>query len=194
MVGKISTTSEKGFNRVQNMGIPKFEFYQKVIQYNIKLSNTLGEILNELNYEGESNKNSSLLILDLPKESELKKDNLTALNNQNQLYVFATTLVANGHLEIKVGTPFDIIFPSKETNKYIMCDVILKYVNVNPRYEIDYLPGGYTGICLLEFNNGIPEIISKLAYYGDKKDYSIHDILILTQKPILTEILKRLNN
>ncbi len=155
------------------------------------MNNQLGEIFVELDNKGELNKNPSILILDLPREADLKWGNLPKSNNLNQIFVFATTLVANGYLEIKVGTQFDIIFPAKEINNLINCNVSLKYVNVNPRYEIDYLPGGYTGICLLEFENGIPKnMIDKLAIYETPKDSLKNDVLILTQKSLLEEIMQ----
>jgi hypothetical protein len=126
----------------------------------------------------------SLLILDLPDESDLKKGNPVKINNPNQLYVFATTLIANGYLKIENNTHFEVIFSRKEPTDFVECNVVLKYVNVNPSYEIDYLPGGHSGLCLLEFPNGKPDILKKLGYYRSK-DYAKHDMLILTQKELL---------
>lgn len=156
------------------------------------MKNKLGEFFNELDNNGKLNNNPSLLLLEFPKESHLKLSNLPELNNVHQIFVLATTLVGNGYLEIKVGSHFNIIFPSKDTNSFINCNAILKYVNVNPRYEIDCLPGGYTGICLLEFKEGIPLIMEKLTNYGEKKDYSRHDTLVLTQMEVLDLIKKEI--
>lgn len=152
--------------------------------------NNIEEYFTYLNNIAELEKNPAILLLTLPKESHLKLGNLPKLDNANQIYVLATTVVSNGNLQIKRGTQFDVIFPSKDIRRYIECRIILKYVNVNPSYEIDYLPGGYTGICLLEFENGIPtDMISKLAKYDEKRNVLIHDNLILVQKVILDELL-----
>ncbi|MFH6989458.1 hypothetical protein ACHRVW_17090 [Flavobacterium collinsii] len=102
----------------------------------------IDEFFIELNNEGELKKYPSLLILDLPKETDIQKGNLKEPNSVNLLYVFATTVAGNGYLEIKVNTKFDIIFAKKNSNDFEECSVILRYVNMNPRYQIDYLPGG----------------------------------------------------
>ncbi|WP_264536976.1 hypothetical protein [Flavobacterium sp. N1736] len=149
----------------------------------------IDEFFIDLNSKDELKNYPSLLILDLPKETDIQKGNLSVPDNTNQLYVFATTVVGNGYLEIKTNTKFDIIFPRKNTNEFKECNVILRYVNVNPRHQIDYLPGGYTGLCLLEFPNGKPELFNRLKYYGEKKDYNKHDTLILTQRPVMEKLL-----
>ncbi|CAA9200767.1 hypothetical protein [Flavobacterium collinsii] len=149
----------------------------------------IDEFFIELNNEGELKKYPSLLIMDLPKETDIQKGNLKEPNSVNLLYVFATTVVGNGYLEIKVNTKFDIIFAKKNSNDFEECSVILRYVNMNPRYQIDYLPGGAIGLCLLEFPNGKPELFNKLKYYGEKKDYNKHDTIILTQRIVIEKLL-----
>ncbi|WP_374175264.1 hypothetical protein [Flavobacterium tructae] len=150
--------------------------------------NFIDEFFIDLNNEDELKNYPSLLILDLPKETDIQKGNLSVPDNTNQLYVFATTVVGNGYLEIRINTKFDIIFPKKCANEFEECNVILRYVNMNPRYQIDYLPGGSTGLCLLEFPNGRSELFNKLKYYGEKTDYNKHDTLILTQRPVIEKL------
>ncbi len=155
------------------------------------MTDNIGEFFINLNNIGELEKNPSILILELPNESQLKLGHLPKIDNVNQIFVLATTVVSNGYLEIKIGTRFDLIFPSKEIDDFVECSAILKYVNVNPRHEINHLPGGYTGICLLEFQNEIPdELLNKLATYDEKRDKLKHDTLILTQQDVLNKLLK----
>jgi len=149
----------------------------------------IGEFFINLNNIGELEKNPSILILELPNESHLKLGHLPKIDNVNQIFVLGTTVVSNGYLEIKIGTQFDIIFASKEINDFVECSAILKYVNINPGYEINYLPGGYTGICLLEFKSGIPiDMIEKLAPFDMHGGSSKIDTLILTQKSVMDKI------
>ncbi len=152
----------------------------------------IGEFFTELHTKNELKIFPSLLLLDLPRESDLKKGNFVKSINSNQFYVFATTLISDGNLEIKKNTKFDVLCSRKRPIDFVECDVVLKYINVNPRYEIDYLPGGYTGICLIEFKNGKPEILNKLAFFGEKKEYGKNDRLILTQKELLNKLLNKI--
>lgn len=145
----------------------------------------------QLNENRELKENPSILLLDFPRIIDLQKGNLPN-SMENAIYVFCTTVLSNGELDIHINTKFNSLIAYR-SNEYTQCNTILKYVSVNPSYEIDYLPGGYTGLCLLEFPDGKPDILKKLAVYGEKKDYSIHDTLILTQEAILKKILDELN-
>jgi hypothetical protein len=149
------------------------------------------EFFIELNNEYQLKNFPSLLLLDLPKESDLKKGNLTSPENPNQIYVFATTVVANGYLEIKTETKFDVIFSRKQPIDFVECNAILKFVNLNPRQQITSLSGGNTGMCLVEFTDGKPEILDKLGYY-ELKDYKKDDMLILTQKEVLHKLMNKM--
>ncbi|AMA49869.1 hypothetical protein [Flavobacterium covae] len=137
--------------------------------------------------EGLFDENKTLYLLDLPNADMLK--NIPVKPIKNELFVFA-----RGYNEdLKIGSLFNVIFPSKNPNEYIENLIELKYVSVNPKYEIDYLPKGYSGICLLKFQNEIPnEILKKLAGYDEKKDNQKHDTLILTQKAGLKKLLKEI--
>jgi len=129
----------------------------------------------------------SLYLLDVPRDEDLKK-NINVVPLENDFFVFA-----RGYNDkLKVNTKFDVIIPRRSINESIYCRSILKYVSVNPNYEIDYLPCGYSAIGLLEFPDGKPELLKRLAVFMEKKDYTIHDSLILTQKAILDKILSEL--
>lgn len=75
--------------------------------------NFIDEFFIELNNEDELKKYPSLLILDLPKVVDIQKGNLSVPDNPNQIYVFATTVVGNGYLEIKINTKLILCFQRK---------------------------------------------------------------------------------
>jgi hypothetical protein len=150
--------------------------------------NPLSEIIISLRSQDFYKGYYELSLLDIPTERVLSKGKPPAPGT-NEYYIFGTSF-----MDVPVGASFDVIFPYHHVEEYIHAASILKYVNVNHSYEIDYLPNGYSGICLIEFPNGKPDILKKLAVYGEKYDDSIHDTLILTQKPIIDKILIELNN
>lgn len=53
---------------------------------------------------------------------------------------------------------------------------------------------GYSGLCLLNFPQGKPDILKNIPVYGENKDYEKHDILILTQRAVLERIFDEYND
>ncbi len=152
------------------------------------MGHSINDIYLKLQSEGVFDENKTLYLLDLPTEDMIKS--ISVKSEQNELFVFARGYDD----EIKIGSTFNVVFPSRNPNQYVESLIELKYVSVNPKHEIDYLPKGNSGICLLKFQNEIPtEILNKLAGYDEKKDKQKHDTLILTQKKGLKELLKVLN-
>ena len=145
------------------------------------------EIYLKLQLEGVFDENKTLYLLDLSTEDMIKSISVKSM--QNELFVFARGY----NDDIKIGSTFNVVFPRRNPNRYFEILIELKYVSVNPNYEIDYLPKGYSAICLLKFRNEMPkEILKKLACYGEKRDKQKHDTLILTQKEGLNRLLKEI--
>jgi hypothetical protein len=119
----------------------------------------------------------TLYLIDLPSDAMLQRFQL--IPAENQLAVFA-----RGYSDtLRVGTQFDVLFPQKHPDDLVYCAVTLAYVSVNPGYEIDHLPHGYSGICFLEFEGDLPKaLLKKLAAYDCLKDPKVHDLLVLTQR------------
>lgn len=148
------------------------------------MKKSLSDTYLELQLEGLFDKNKTLYLLDLPNEYMLNSIALKPMDNE--IYVFARGY----NDDLKVGSTFGIMFPRKRVNDYIETIIELKSVSVNPKYKTDYLPKGYSGICLLKFSEGLPiEMLNKLASYDEKKDTQKHDTLILTQKESLDKLL-----
>jgi hypothetical protein len=128
--------------------------------------------------------NNILILHDFPTEM-LKKGKL----NEMILPTNSLFIGCRSNKDMKVDTEFDTLFSYKNVEKYIITKAILKYVSVNPSYEIDYLPYGYYGICLIDFPEGIPLMLNKL----NSENMVNYDLLFLTKKTILDETLKLYN-
>lgn len=144
----------------------------------------IGGIVFELFQSGFLEDKPDLLLVDIPREKDLLKGNTPKNINENELFVF------HPYYDIKINTTFDTLYAYQNIEKWVEVKCTLKYVSVNPSYEIDYIPAGYSAICLLEFENGIPEIAKKLPFYMDKKDPLKHDVLGLTQKTVLEKLIQ----
>lgn len=84
-------------------------------------------------------------------------------------------------VDIKTGEEFNVLFSHTDVENYVYTKAILKYTSVNRSYEVNYLPNGYAGICLIEFPNGLPALLKKLRP-EEEDDYALYDILYLTKK------------
>ena len=107
--------------------------------------------------------------------------------NINKLAISETTVFigCRSKENIKINTEFDVLFEYFNIENVIKTKAILKYVSVNPSYELDYLPYGYYGICLIEFPNGKPDLISVLKPENEK----CVNMLYLTQKGTMSKLL-----
>jgi hypothetical protein len=152
-------------------------------------SSYISEIIFELKQQNYFTNFPTLSLLDIPTAKELARGLNHIEVNKKEIFLFA----AADYTEIKKQTIFNTLIARTNIENTISCNVILKYVSVNPSYEIDYIPKGYSAICIFEFPDGKPEILNKLAIYGEKKDYSKHDTLILTQKEVLDKLLEEKN-
>jgi hypothetical protein len=146
----------------------------------------IGETMFKLNEKKYFNIHTTITLLDIPTKKEIERGLQDKVISSNEIFVFA----ASNYTDIKIETIFDTIIPIRNITAYLECSCILKYVSVNPSYEIDYIPKGYSAICLFEFPDGKPDMLNKLAYYGEKKDYTKHDTLILTQKAVMDKLLE----
>lgn len=137
----------------------------------------------KLENQGIFDKNLMLYLIDLPNKEMIDKLPFTA--GINEVFVFAR----GDSDENKVGSCYNTLFAKSESNEHIECKVELVYVSVNATYEINYLPRGYSGICLLKFDSKVPDILfDKLSQYDVKHDPKKHDILILSQRKVLNSI------
>ncbi|WP_264529063.1 hypothetical protein [Flavobacterium sp. N502540] len=148
-----------------------------------------GDIETKLYSNGYLKKYPTLFLQDIPREKDLQKGNLPKVENTNQIFLFARAY----DLDIKVNETFDLILTYNNIDQWLKTKCILKYVSVNPSYEIDYIPMNYSALCLFEFENGKPEIINKLKYYMEEKGPD-HDSLIISQMPLYFKVLEILNN
>lgn len=123
---------------------------------------------------------SILTLLDIPTIMLRKID-------MNKLVMPKTSMFigCRSEKDIKIDTEFNVLFEYFNVENIVNTKAILKYVSVNPSYEIDSLPCGYYGICLVDFPNGIPSLIDTLRPENEK---SIN-MLYLTQKDVMSKLL-----
>lgn len=148
--------------------------------------------INTLREEGFYDNYSDLFIPDRvdKEQAEKFKQNLQRLG-LGHLFNEETVLVfGKGNKDIKLEESFDVLFGHHSVENNIRTKAILKYVNLSLGRKIDYLPRGYTGICLLEFKGGVPKLINKLKFFKENVNAERHDTLYLTQEPILNRILE----
>ncbi|HEY8936093.1 MAG TPA: hypothetical protein VIM65_12765 [Cyclobacteriaceae bacterium] len=148
-------------------------------------------IYNKVYDEGYFEKYLTLYLLDVPTEAQLIKSDASLLQSDEN----CSLIIARGFDDnIKVNATFDAIISQNNIKTSIFTRAILKYISVNPSYKIDYLPKGYSGLCLLNFPQGKPDILKNIPVYGENKDYEKHDILILTQRAVLERIFDEYND
>lgn len=111
------------------------------------------------------------------------------LNNlkltENQIIAECRSCCTN----ILTGTEFNIIFSNNDVKNFSNVTAILEYVSVNYNYEVDNVNNGYTPLCIINFPQGKPEIINKLAPETGRLDSGKYDNLFLTQKQVMEKIL-----
>jgi|GEM_PF-5522689 len=131
-----------------------------------------------------------LFLYELPVEM-LERGNLDTLSlSPNSLFIGCQTWCA----DMKVGKEFDVLFSHHEVENFVTTKAILMSVKINPSYEIDYLPVGQYGICMINFPEGKPDLLNKLRPENEKNDKNRYDRLYLTQKKMFEKILKELND
>jgi hypothetical protein len=129
-----------------------------------------------------------LFLYELPIQM-LKRGNLNKLSlSSTSLFIGCQTWCT----DIKCETEFNILFPHHNVENFIFTKAVLKYVSVNPTYEIDYLPSGYYGICIIDFPVGKPNLLHKLRPENEKDDRNRYDRLYLTKKSAFEKIIYKL--
>ncbi len=152
------------------------------------MKNDLNDLFFKLNKNDKLQYFPTLLLLDLPTKKELMRGKIVDKMGENDFCSFCTTFYANSRLDLKVGTCFEYLLSMKRPKEFELIHAQLKYVSVNYSYEIDYLPGGYSGLGIIHFDKYLPKLLNQLPYYREKFDDSRNSTLILTQKYILNEL------
>jgi len=67
--------------------------------------------------------------------------------NNNEMYLS----IGRTYLDIPTYLKFDITFKAKYPLAYINLKTEIKTLKINPNTEVNYLPLGNTGICLVSF-------------------------------------------
>ena len=133
------------------------------------------------------NDNPVLRLSSFPLKEELNKGNLNEIKiRDNQLWINCECY----NYDINIESKFDLIFRHSDISDYKEIKAILKYItfNVNGAPSLT-LPKGYFALCLIEFD-AIPSMLSHLRYSGEIIKKEEHDILFLTEKNVLNEMME----
>jgi len=132
-----------------------------------------------------------IAVFDIP--DIIMEEDLDSLDLNKEIFENSVYLgTGRHHIDIPIGTAYNVIFSREDPLNYIETNAILKYVNVNPTVETDFLPAGYSGLCLMHFPSGKPELLDKLGPFNNVKDRDKHDVLYLTNQEVMDEIIARL--
>ena len=144
------------------------------------------EFFEQLISTDEYKENPLLLLVELPKAQHLISMK-PALPNKDVYFIGSVGK------DISVNQTFDVIFAKKDPTNYIQIDSRLKLVNVRPSDEITTLYGGMSGLCLVEFSQGIPELLKKLKPFEETYKNEAYDILYLTTQALMDKIIELLD-
>ncbi|UII27627.1 hypothetical protein LVD15_04155 [Fulvivirga maritima] len=142
-------------------------------------------VFEQISISGILKQNPTILLWDRPEKSILKRFNL----KYGEFLVGAKGL----SIDININTKFDILFTSSNPESFLEVEVFLESVYLNPSRVIDHLPNGYTNLCLLSFKKGLPKMLNRLKLNSEQKDSTKHDVLYLTQRRVLSDILSLSN-
>ena len=117
--------------------------------------------------------------------NSLRRLKLGHLINDNSILVYG-----KASRDIKVNESFDVLFSHQNFIEEVQVEATLKYVNLSASRKIDFLPKGYSGVCLIEFNGSIPDLIWQLGVYGEKDCREEKTTLYLSEKPVLERLRK----
>ncbi len=144
------------------------------------------DFINKLSEERYFNFNIVLGVIDKLTEESIKSEHLEINIPENSLYVGARE-----YYEIKVGMKFNALFTLKTLGNFQKIDVEIIKVSVRRDDNIDTIHIGYSGICLLKFNDKIPEIFNDIAIFNGKYDISKNDRIYLASEDVAKDIAER---
>ena len=151
--------------------------------------------LDTIREEGLYDKYNDIFITERIGEQETKvfEKNLKRLDLGHLINPKSILVLGKGYKDILINESFDILFLHENLNNAIEVKALIKYVNLSPGRKIDYLPKGYTGICLIELEDKIPNQIYDLKVYGDKERKGEKNVLYLSEKPIYKRLKGLMN-
>lgn len=113
----------------------------------------------------------SVLLSDVPDTDQinlirqgLERMGKAGLVNENTVFVFAKP-----DFDVPVGAEFKAIAPWDKSESAMSTRAVLRFVQINRSRHTTCLYQGYSGICLFEFPDGIPELVRNLPVFGQKR-------------------------
>ena len=155
------------------------------------------EIFIKFVQEGFFDNFPTLVILAIAEEQEitqlknrLKLMGLSHLHTKNTIFVHSTT-----RSDIQVNSEYNVLFPENDINAFVEGKVYIKHIVLDWQKESSLLYKGYSAICLLDFEMGIPKCLENLPVYNVKIDNKFKNYAFyLSQKELLCttiELIKK---
>ncbi|MFN4198075.1 MAG: hypothetical protein ACK4FS_03510 [Flavobacterium sp.] len=136
--------------------------------------------------------NIETLIFDLP--DIISQENINKHKGLSTKIPKTSQYLGTGRFgfDIPEGVELDVIFPKSNPIAFIKTKAVLKWFSVNANIKTDYLPTGYSGICLIDFPEGKPELLKNLVEFGTDKYGKDYEELYLTTQAVMDKILKKM--
>jgi hypothetical protein len=119
-------------------------------------------------------------------DKEIKRHHLNTEIKEHQLYLGCY----RPKMDIYIGQKFDVVFPSKNLLAAVKIDARLIALKVSPSVQSDFIPRGYSAVCLLEFSKEVPESFTSLPISESKWSSETNDIFFLTTQEVFDKISK----
>jgi hypothetical protein len=97
-----------------------------------------------------------------------------------------------GRFDTPVGKQFDVVFELSDPRNYVKSESVLNFVSINSNIDTDVLIGGYSGVCLIDFPKGKPEMLSNLSEFMSTDKSKPFEMIYLTTKEVMDKILENL--
>jgi len=147
-----------------------------------------GETFQQLFHDGIFDRNLFLTLNEEVSMEDLRRYRLTEDIPTTSMFIDAKSSYKDIDLDVK----FDIIFALHSPLEYKTVASQIKSVAIRPGVNLDKLPKGYSGICLIDFPLGKPPLLKRLRPANGQIDSKDYDTLYLTTQKVINAILNRI--
>lgn len=147
-----------------------------------------GETLQRLFEEGVLNRNPFLTLHEGVNEEDLHRYKLSKDIPKTSVFIDAKS----SYNDIDLNITFDIVFALHSPFEYETVASQIKSAAIRPGVNLDKLPKGYSGICLIDFPFGKPLLLKRLRPANKQIDFKNYDTLYLTTQKVMDAILSRI--
>ncbi|NOQ75551.1 MAG: hypothetical protein GQ574_26310 [Crocinitomix sp.] len=121
---------------------------------------------------------------------KISKENIPLIKNLNINAPSSSGCFSarGGMFDEKIGKNYTVAFSLSAPFEYIKIDATLKLAHYYSITDKTALPSGISGICLINFIHGIPNLFDALPEYGSNDKGEVR-LVYLTTEPIMERII-----